>query len=63
MRPLIDLSRGRKEENKSGEETFEKIDDDSDLKSAPKSTDFFLRHDKGSVNNNDEGGKGEELRI
>ena len=60
MSALIDLSRGKKEENKSREETFDKIDDDGDLKSAPKSTDFFLRHDKDNVKNNDEGRKGED---
>ncbi len=51
---LIDLSRGKEEESKSGEETVEKIDDDGDLKPAAKSTDIILVHDKDSVNNKDE---------
>ncbi len=57
---LIDLSRGKEEESKRGEETVDKIDDDGDLKPAAKSTDFILRHDKDSVNNKDEVGKEEE---
>ena len=51
---FIDLSRGKEEESKSGEETVDKIDDDSDLKPAAKSTDFILRHDEDSVNKKDE---------
>jgi len=54
MSVLINLSRGKEEESKSGEETVDKIDDDGDLKPAAKSTDFILRHDKDSVNNKDE---------
>jgi hypothetical protein len=50
MSKLIDLSRGKEEESKSGEKTVEEIDDDNDLKPAAKSTDFILRHDKDSVN-------------
>ena len=60
MSALIDLSRKKKIESKSGEETVDKIDDDGDLKPAAKPTDFVLRHDKDSVNNNDEGGNGED---
>jgi hypothetical protein len=60
MSALIDLSRGKGEESKSGEKTVEEIDDDGDLKPAAKSTNFILRHDKDSVNNNEEGGKGED---
>ena len=63
MSALIDLSRGKEEERKSGEETIDKIDDDGDLKPAAKSTDFILRHDKDSVNNNDEGRKGEDKEF
>ena len=63
MSALIDLSRKKKIENKSGEETVEKIDDDGDLKPAAKSSVFILRHDKDSVNNNDEGGKGEDTEF
>jgi hypothetical protein len=57
---LMDLSRGKEEESKRREETFDKIDDDGDLKPAAKPTDFILRHDKDSVNNNDEGGNGDD---
>ena len=35
---LIDLSRGKEEEIKSGEKTVDTIDDDGDLKPAAKST-------------------------
>ena len=63
MSALIDLSRGKEKESKSGEETVDEIDEDSDLKPAAKSTDFILRHDKDSVNNNDEGGKGEDKEF
>ena len=60
MSALIDLSRGKEKESKSREETVDKIDDDSDLKPEAKSTDFILRHDKDSVNNNAEGVKVED---
>jgi hypothetical protein len=60
---LIDLSRGKGEESKSGEKTVEEIDDDGDLKPAAKSTNYILRHDKDSVNNNDEGGKEEDKEF
>jgi hypothetical protein len=60
---LIDLSRGKEEERKSGKETVDKIDDDGDLKPAAKSTDFILRHEKDSVNNNDERGKGKDKEF
>ncbi len=60
---LMDLSRGKEEERKSKEETVDKIDDDGDLKPAAKSTHFIMRNDKDSVNNNDEGGKGEDKEF
>jgi hypothetical protein len=60
---LMDLSRGKEEEIKSREETVDEIDDDGDLKPASQPTDFILRHDKDSVNNNDEGGKGEDKEF
>ena len=60
MSALIDLIRKKKIESKSGEERVDKIDDDGDLKPAATSTDFIIRHDKDSVNNNDEGGNGED---
>ena len=50
----------KEEESKSREETVDKIDDDGDLNPAAKPTNFILRHDKDSVNNNDEGIKGED---
>jgi hypothetical protein len=60
---LMNLSRGKEEESKSREETVDEIDDDGDLKPAAKPTEFILRHDKDSVNNNDEGGKGEDKEF
>ncbi len=60
---LMDLSRGKEEESKSREETVDKIDDDGDLKPAAKPTNFILRHDKDSVNNNDEGGNREDKEF
>ena len=60
---LMDLSRGKEEEIKSREETVDKINDDGDLKPAAKPTDFILRHDKDSLNNNDDGGKGEDKEL
>ena len=60
---LIDLSRGKEEESKSREETVDEIDDDGDLKPAAKTTDFIIRNANDSVNNNDEGGKGEDKEF
>ena len=60
---LMNLSRGKEEESKSREETVDEIGDDGDLKPAAKPTEFILRHDKDSVNNNDEGGKGEDKEF
>ena len=60
IKALIDLSRKKKIESKSGEERVDEIDDGGDLKPAAKSTDFIIRHDKDSVNNNDEGGNRED---
>ena len=63
MSALIDLSRGKAEESNSRKETVNKIDDDGDLKPPAKSTHFIIRNDKDSVNNNDEGGKGEDKEF
>ena len=61
---LVDLRRGKEEESKSRKETVDKIDDDGDLKPAAKpTTEFIFGHDKDSVNNNDEGGKGEDKEF
>ena len=60
---LIDLSGEKEEESKIRDKTVDKIDDDGDLKPADKSTNFIIRHDKSSVNINDEEGKGEDKEF
>ena len=60
----MDLSRGKEEESKRREETVDEIDDDDgDLKPAAKPTDFILKNDKDSVNNNDAGGNREDKEL
>ncbi len=60
---LMNLNRGIEEKQKCRAETGDEIDDDGDLKPAAKPTEFILRHDTNSVNNNDEGGKGEDKEF
>ena len=49
MSTLIDLSRKKEIENKSGEETVDKIDDDNNCEAVAKQTSNNIEHDRNCV--------------